>query len=806
MPKRLLYLLWAVLSLQTVAAQTVEEELYYPYAEAEERLMPPMADYTLFYQAIRSADDLYASIAAFQLPQITIKRRGEGYEHETISLGGVPIRYRHTTILRLLGVEERYLAGIGMEEGTIGSVGGHRRFLLTDAEPLQPFRIAARYAERGYRVGVQGSYNKALNDRWQLAAAADYRTGRDARIEGVFTDALHLGLRLTRQSERGHSLSFVASLPYSMRGLRSASTEEAFTLTDDPYYNPAWGLQAGKVRNARVRREFRPLLLVGGRMRLSDRSTLQLTGRGEFLVQKQSGLGWYDARTPQADNYRNMPSYADDPANEEAWRRADPRYTQVAWDELIAQNRLNGGAAHYALEDRVTQHVNGLLRAGIQTQTAAWQLSYGFTMAYRSSRNYKQMRDLLGADYLLDVDHYLMDDDTYANRQENDLRHPSRRIGRNDRFGYDYALNRSDASLWMQAAHRSERWQLLVAAELFRSTLYRRGFYEKELFPAAQSFGRSRRIERSPYTLKGEIGYSFSARRHVTLSLAVGAELPDEEQLFIQPLYNNRTVLHPALERYSAVQLTWYGTADRFDWQVAAFATLRNDGVQSRSYYDDVAAAYCNATISELTATMMGLEAAIEGRLNNHWSVAATVAWGSYRYTDDPSVRVVTDADNRVVEEQAVSHVKDCHIGGAPAWTATASLRYYGERGWGFRLSAGFAADRWVDPTFVRRTDRVARQSGATAEQIAAFTRQERLKDAFSLDLMLHKSIRFERSQLQLTLMARNLLDGRYPNYGYESMRSQRAGSSVSSYRIPQANRYIYAPPRSVMLTIGYRF
>ena len=50
------------------------------------------------------------------------------------------------------------------------------------------------------------------------------------------------------------------------------------------------------------------------------------------------------------------------------------------------------------------------------------------------------MRDLLGARYLTDIDRYLIDDDTYSNLLQNDLRHPDREIREGDRFGYDYAL------------------------------------------------------------------------------------------------------------------------------------------------------------------------------------------------------------------------------------------------------------------------------------------------------------------------------------------------------------------------------
>lgn len=72
----------------------------------------------------------------------------------------------------------------------------------------------------------------------------------------------------------------------------------------------------------------------------------------------------------------------------------------------------------------------------------------------------------------------------------------------------------------------------------------------------------------------------------------------------------------------------------------------------------------------------------------------------------------------------------------------------------------------------LRRTDRIAGQGGITREFFDAFTRQERLPDAFTLDAALFKSFRFERSRLTASLMLRNLTGEADTVYGgYESLR-----------------------------------
>jgi len=101
----------------------------------------------------------------------------------------------------------------------------------------------------------------------------------------------------------------------------------------------------------------------------------------------------------------------------------------------------------------------------------------------------------------------------------------------------------------------------------------------------------------------------------------------------------------------------------------------------------------------------------------------------------------------------------------------------------------------------------VAHQAGSTEESFMAFTRQEQLDDAFTVDASLYKTIYFQNdSQLWVTLHLSNLTACEVPSYGYESMRSQRYGTATATMRMPQATRYLYGAPRALMLTVGYRF
>lgn len=800
-------LLFLLLPSLQAAAQSPDDE-YYPYAEREERREVLTTDSAIFYRAVQGVSDLYGDHTDFNLPQVAHKRRGLDYRAARTSLSGVDLPYRYLSLLRLLGAGEERYAGLAPVPGEWGPAGGVRLFRFPEGEPLQPYLASVRFTDRNYLFGVKVAAAKTLGDGWSLSAAADARTGRDMHVEGVFTNALTAGLRLAKRFGEGHELSLLCIVPPSTRGTRLSSSEEAFSLTGDRLYNPAWGFQDGRVRNSRVRRETIPLAVVTYEVPLSPATSLTAAFGAEAGVSKYSMLDWYDARTPMPDNYRYLPSYAGDRETELAWRSNDTRYTQVDWDELIRRNRMAAGHAVYALEDRAERLCNLSANALLTTDVdGRLTLRYGVALRRENTRSYRQMRDLLGAEYITDIDRFLVDDDTYSNLLQNDLRHPDRTIRAGDRFGYDYTLTARTALIHAQADYRADRFRADLSAELGSGAVSRRGHYEKELFPGAQSYGRSRAMRFTPYAFRALAGWAFTPRCYLEAAVQADARIPAAEDLFYQPLYNNRTVDNPVPERTYAAELGWRLTGPVLDLQTTVFAVLTLDGTETRRYYDDTASVYCDMAVTGIGRLSYGIEAAADIRLSYRWRLSLAASAGRYKYARDPVVTVLSDVDNSAVDLRAVSRMGGCETGGAPQLTATAELAWFGSRGWGCRASAGYAGRRYVEPMPLRRTDRIAGQGGITREAFEAFTRQERLADAFTLDASLFKSFYFDRSRLTAALMLRNLLgDADTPYGGYESLRVRRIRPGDDTLYTPHATRCTYAWPRSFYLTISYRF
>lgn len=691
--------------------------------------------------------------------------------------------------------------------GTLDCGAGQRTFRF-EGEPLAAGRAAAGFTDRNYRAVARLSYARPLGRGWNLAAAADARTGRDLRIEGVFTHALNAAFRIEKRFGSAHRAALLVAVPPSMRGLRSASTDEAFALTGDRLYNPAWGYQDGRVRNARVRRECLPFAVLSGSFALSPATELTAFAGLEAGVSKFSTLGWYDARTPLPDNYRYLPSYTGDRETDEAWRTGDPRYTQVDWDGLYARNRRAGGEALYALEDRVERRLRFACDALFTTRPGSrLTLRYGLAARYESVRSYKQMRDLLGAGWLTDIDQFLIDDDTYGSRLQNDLRRPGRRIRAGDRFGYDYALFTARLDLRMLMAYRADRFRADAGLEIGSAAVHRRGYYEKELFPGHSSYGRSAVQRFTPYVFKASAGWAFSPRTYLGGAVTATASVPQADALFLQPQYNNRVADAPTLRKTWAAEVVCNHTGRVVDLRATVFFAVSRAGMAAYRYYDDLAAAFCDMTAHGIGMRSYGVEAAAALRLSYRWRLSLAASAGRYEYASDPRLTIVTDTDNTPVDAEAVSRMGGCRAGNAPQAAACAGVAYFGSKGWGFRFGAGYAGARYAEPALLRRTERVARQAAASPEAFDRFTEQERLGDAWTFDVAAYRTFYFGTSRLTVWLSVRNLLGTDDTVYAaYESLRVRRSRSGNFYAYAPAETRRTYAYPRSFYLTVSYRF
>ena len=799
--------------LQGLHAQTRTDEFGYRLDDDEEYAPVPATDTTLFYNHVKQADDLYAAMAGHRLSFVQNRRRLRYYWQRPAIYAGIVLPSRDRRMLRAAGAERRTPAPTDSRMTAFGAGEGSEVYEFLPPYAGRVSSVGATFTDRGYSAGLRATAAAPFARGWSLDAAVEARTGRDLHIDGVFTNAAAITARIAKQFAGGSELSLLLSAQPSERGLRSATSAEAYDLTGERLYNPSWGWQDGRRRTSRVRREVIPTAVAAYTAPLGSFTTLTAAIAAEAGTISQSGLGWYDAATPMPDNYRHMPSYFTRPSSAEAvaeaWRSGDERYTQIDWEELYRVNRMSDRGAAYALEERV-RNVTGL-QAAVSARTEisdGLSVSYGVRARYDSERRFRRMGDLLGAAYLIDIDYYLIDDDSYTDSRQNDLRNPDRSIREGDRFGYDYALRRRQGSLWATADYSSGHFDIGFAARLGGEAVDRHGYYEKELFPGSGSYGNSPMVRFVTWGAAMSFGWTFTPQYRLCASLRAAADAPEADDLFLNPQYNTRTTGNDATIRTMAADVGFRANTPALQLQASIFAESQRGSSSAEQYYDDLAGEFCDMTVSGIDLLAYGLEAAASIRISRRWYAQLTATLMQCRYTSDPVVHIVTDRTNRTVDAGSAAHLGGCTPGGIPRLAATAAAGYRSANGWQMSLSAAWVGSRGAEPSMVRRTERVAYQGASSPESMRAITEQERSAAALNVDLRLSKRWFTGRtSHITASLAVSNLLGERDNVWStYESPRLRRTTQGIQSNYVPLPTRLLYAYPRTIVLSATYTF
>ena len=182
-------------------------------------------------------------------------------------------------------------------------VGGADNINLRAGQYAAGHKITLSGANRNYRARGIYTYSTGLmSNGWAFAGSVGYRWANEGFVEGTFYNSLSYLFGFEKRFNDRHSLSFTTWGSPTERAQQGASTEEAYWLANNHYYNPNWGYQNGKKRNARVVNSFEPTAILTWDFDIDDRTSLTTSFSGKYSMYASSALGWSgNAADPRPD-------------------------------------------------------------------------------------------------------------------------------------------------------------------------------------------------------------------------------------------------------------------------------------------------------------------------------------------------------------------------------------------------------------------------------------------------------------------------------------------------------------------------
>lgn len=725
--------------------------------------------------------------------------------------------------------------GLAPADYGFSKLGGSTNFTTYASEYARGFRGNLSYTNSNYMMRAMLQYSTGvLENGWAFSASIIGRYAPEGVIEGTFYNSFGYSMSLQKIFNDRHSINITTFGNPTQRATNSATYQEAYDLAGSNLYNPNWGYLNGKKKSARVVNSFDPSAIINWIFKPKRGTTLNTAIAFKSSNYSSSALNWYQASDPRPDYYRYLPSYykpTADPTTEpdlyayqeslynsylDAWKIK--RNRQIDWDQIVQINQLNNtqfdrnpelkGHSTYILEDRHSNFTAWMLNSYIDTRlTDAIKLQGGVSFNYTDGHYFKTIANLLGGEFWRDVDNFAERD--FPNDPtilQNDLNNPNRRVGKGDKFGYDYNIRSITAKAWLQNQISTMHWDVNYGLEISYNNFIRHGNMRNGRAPE-NSYGTGKRHTFDNAAIKAGATYKLDGRNYFTVHAAYGTRAPLPDYAYVSPRIKDTAVNGLKSERYLSGDIGYTWNYTNFRGSITGFWTEMFDGIQRTSFYDDQYSTFMNYVMSGIHTSYKGVELGLAYKITPSLTLSAAGTYSRYQYKNRPT-GVRSYENGAAADVVGTVYLKNYYVGGTPQQAYSLALDYAAPGMWFFGVNANWMGDSYIDLAPIRHEAmpdlwEVCETQEELDKKVKEITTQDKLKSAFVLNVSVGKVIYTRWGSLNFNLSVNNVLNNRnIQTGGYQQGRFDYTNYNLEKF----PNKLYYAQGIRVFFNAGIRF
>jgi len=772
---------------------------------------------------LHSSGDVFSSIAAYTFGAVRFRTRGYDSENSAIYFNNIEMNnlesgrsyYSDWGGLNEVLRNKEIFFGQDNNETSLSYLGGGAN-VITRASEYRP-GVNVSYMNRlaNYKNRVMATYSTGLLDNnWAFTLSGSRRWAEEGYVEGTFYDSWSAFMAIEKVLNDQHSISLTAFVTPNKRGKQIGSTQEAYDLDGSNYYNANWGYQDGEKRNARVANSFKPYIMLNHLWDINEKMKLNSTVSYSFGRNGNTALTWGDAKDPRPNYYRNLPYYNRLDENYAGWTQH-----QVDWDGLyqansdeiyfvedangINGNDIYGIRSKYIVEDRRVDHSQ--ISANMNfTYEMTDNLSFLANVNYSNyvGRHFKEVDDLLGGDFWLDIDKFALGDVDNPDQLQSDLNNPNSLAKEGDVFGYDYDANINKVGGFVKTNYVIENIDMYLAGGISYTTFYRTGNMLVGNFPD-NSYGDSEKQDFFNYNVNGGLTYNITSRHIVYANASYMTRAPYFDESYISPRTRDNVVDGITSEKIMSFDVNYLARLPFITGRLSAFYTTFKDQADVMSFYHDGYKNFVNYAMTGIDKKHFGMELGLEGKINSEFTVKGAVALGQYTWDSRPNVSITRDNNSESLATNETVYVKDYRVDGTPQSAYSLGLNYRSPKNWWIEANANYFDNTYLSFNPARRTESAIEGLDMDSQLVDDILSQEKLPSAFTINLAGGKSWRFDKYFVRLFATVNNVLDNReIITGGYEQLRFDYAGSDVDKY--PANYFYMYGRTYMLILTLSF--
>lgn len=784
---------------------------------------------------LQSSKDVFAKMAAYELGAYWFRTRGYDNKYSEVFFNGIRMNKIDNNRVDFgnwggLNDVTRYPSettyGLDASDNAFGGAGGMTYYDTRPSQLRTGTSLSYSLSNRSYRQRLMLTHNTGLSKKgWGFMLSGSHRWAEEGRIDGTTYDAWAYFLGIEKKFSDKHTLNLtVFGAPYR-RSTNSPNTEEVVALKGIGY-NAYWGWQDGEKRNERLKTNHEPVFQLTHHWDVSKNTKLTTTASYQFGKNGYTRLDWNNAYSPSPVYYRNMPSWylsngdqtgADYYTN--LWK-TDESFSQINWDALYNANynQADGHAVYFVANDvnmDKTLSFNSNLRTQINEN---YTLFAGLSYQNVNSEMFREVDDLLGAQYVLDKDDYA----EFGESGDYDENHPDKKVGKDGKVQYDYAINQQKVGAFFAANYKKNKWDITLSLKSGYTGMSRFGKFDHYKYD--DSYGRSKTYSFVDWGSKLMLTYKLNGRNFIRLNGAYFSNAPTFSEVF--PSARESAVSSPDIDvsKIASGDLSYILRAPKVKARLTGYYTKFMDETQVAFAYIDRTGG-SGSTNNVFTAEVLtgvdkqhvGGEFAMEAQLTSTFTLNAVASVGEYTYANNPDVYYFSEdyADQGGYDYIGKSYLKDYKVSSSAQSGYALGFQYRDPHYWWLGATGNYLTNNYISPAASLRTEQFQIDpstnlpyAGLTQSSLDELLKQQKFSDEFMLNVNAGKTFRFGKYYMGVSLTVNNVLNNKdYITGGFEQLRlANYADYSNADYRTTFGSKTWRNQGTSYFLNVFLRF
>ena len=645
---------------------------------------------------------------------------------------------------------------LGIKPNTFG-FGGIGSNMNIDARPSlqnEHTEIGYSYSDKTYTHRYSFSHCSGISKKgWAYMISGSRRWSDEGYVAGTYINAWSYFIGIDKKISAKNTLSLVIFGGPSETGEQKSVVNEADSLLNTHYYNPVWGYQDGKKRNANVL----PYIILTDEMKIDNHASLTNAASFSFGKRGITGLDWYNAPDPYPDYYQYLPSYFTDPkvANIVSQQfKSNVNTHQINWQELYEANKSHQDTIANATVNGVTGKTYTGLRSNYilgenitNSQKANFSSTYnrmlgkhtnftaGVVLLSQNDRNYKKVDDLLGGQFYVDLNQYAIGSfPSNPSVQYPNLLKPNNIVKVGDQYSYDYNVHINKAQVWSQGVFKFNQFDLFVAGQVSSTQFWRVGNTETGLYPN-NSLGKSAIYNFENFGLKGGITYKINGMNFLYANAAYLTKPPDFKNVFLSPDNRDQVQNNITSEKITSLEGGYILNSPRVRIKLTGYFTRYANEMNVLSFYNEDYYTYTNYAINNIAKVHYGSELGFETKVTTELVVIGAASVGRYYYDSRQYATIVNDNTQGVLGNDTI-YSKNYRIANTPQEAYSLGLQYRSRKHWYIGLSANYFDQIWANFNPITLTSAAVSDAVYHSQAWYNIISQQRLPSEYTVDLL----------------------------------------------------------------------